>query len=124
MATVLSRAATERGAVPLAIKPAARTVHTTENAMAGPTRRLTRDPSQAPYDTPSRRAADHEAALANPPTKKNRGITWRAQVSARAEGTAPRTFVALRRPSWYCTAAMSQWPNTTTASDATRRKST
>ena len=71
-----------------------------------------------------RRAAASDAEFENPPTMKNTGMTWKIHVSQRAEGVTSRTLAVCRRPSAHTTTAISQWPSITTASDATRRKST
>jgi hypothetical protein len=65
-----------------------------------------------------------DTELANPPTMKNTGMIWNSHVSHWAAWAVSRMLVARRRPSSHTSAAMSQWPSITTASEATRRKST
>ncbi len=120
----IDRARTDAGSAPMAIRTATTADHARAKASTGRTSRASRLPSQAPYPRPSRTAAVHEAVFEKPPTTKKTGMIWKIHVSHRAAGAASRTLPAASRPSRHSTAAISQWPSTTTASENTRRKST
>ena len=98
--------------------------HTAKNTSDGRSSRAARARTNASVAPPRRRCDSYAVRLANPPTKKNSGMTWNNHVASHNPRVTPTAFVLRMMPSCQLSNPIHQWPTTTARMLAARTKST